>query len=375
MAMFAGAYFFFSLIGLSVATFTDIKNRIVSDKLTLSLAVLGLFLKALESFTAQSLEPLLYSIAAAAIAFAFAYLLWRLGVWAGGDVKLITALAFLNPVNYNFLGQALAADTGIFTSISLPIFPITLTLYSAMMVFPMGIMMSVSAGIKHREVLKKAFKKTFEKGKSLIGFALLVSGLKLLLAFFSVQDFYILPALIALAFLPKKFRKYSVIIFTLAGIILSAQEFAVNSIVVALPLLLIYAFWNYYSESREYAFREKISTARLEEGMIPDRFVVERGNKTFFVEGPSMRKVIKQLMDNKLENAMHEFRIDGKVIAGPRQAGGLTVEQAEMLKALALKGEIPQKITVRKTMAFVPAILAAFILLQLTGDVLWNVVL
>jgi len=335
MVMFAGAYFFFSLIGLSVATFTDIKNRIVSDKLTLSLAVLGLFLKALESFTAQSLEPLLYSIAAAAIAFAFAYLLWRLGVWAGGDVKLITALAFLNPVNYNFLGQALAANTGIFTSIALPIFPITLTLYSAMMVFPMGIMMSVSAGIKHREVLKKAFKKTFEKGKSLIGFALLVSGLKLLLAFFSVQDFYILPALIALAFLPKKFRKYSVIVFTLAGIILSAQEFAVNSIVVALPLLLIYAFWNFYSESREYAFREKISTARLEEGMIPDRFVVERGNKTFFVEGPSMRKVIKQLMDNKLENAMHEFRIDGKVIAGPRQAGGLTVEQAEMLKALA----------------------------------------
>jgi len=368
-------FFSITVIGLLIATYTDLKERMVYNKLTYTLIGLGIGLKIIETIKTQSTEPILTAIAGGVIAFAVAYLLWRLGVWAGGDVKLVTAIAVINPINYAALAGMLSLTNWPFTTINLPIFSISIIIYSALAVFPLGLLMSLTAVTKHPRILEKTIETLKEKAKQIVGLGVLIAGTRIILGQLGVMDFFVLVVLVGMTFLPKKIRLWSTIAIALAGLALNIGDFVLNSVYVILPLLFLYGFWKLYSESKEFAFKQTIQTAKLEEGMIPDKYLVEKGSKVELVERPSIKRVIKNLMNNRIENSLEDFQIKGKIIASPSQAGGITGENVKLLKEKAEKGLAPKKIVVRKTMAFVPAILIAYLALQLTGDLLWNLIL
>ena len=389
MLPFIPIYFAISAGALLVATFTDLKERLVSNKLTYGLAIIGLLLKGAESYYAGSLMPLEVSIAGGVIGFAAAYVLYMLGVWAGGDVKLVAALSFVNPINYAALAWILPAGISPFGNIALPVFSISLIISSALMVFPIGIAMSIGAALGHKNILAQTLKAVRSKALGLLGAAALVSGTRIILQWISIQnpgvfgfgvyaenliDFISLAALLLAAFAPKNIGKYAAIVLGAAGIALSPSEFIFSGFAVAIPLLVVYAIWKLYSESREVAFKETIPVSKISEGMIPDKYVVLRGKKIEFVEGPSIKTVIKQLISNKMQKALGDFHVDGKVLSSPREAGGISAKAAQELKEKAELGLAPKTISVRKTMAFVPAILAAYIALQIAGDILWFVI-
>ncbi|MCH7902925.1 prepilin peptidase [archaeon] len=368
-------FFFISVIGLLIATYTDLKERMVYNKLTYSIAVMGLLLKGFESFQSQSIEPLATALVAGMVAFAAAYILYRTGVWAGGDVKLVTALSILNPINYGFLVQFLPIQSELFATLTLPIFPIELIIYSAFAVLPLGVLMSLRQVFKHPEIVQKLRDVFVQRTIRIAELAILITGLNLIFNELSLIEFLVLPVLIIIAFLPSKVKIATTIIIGLIGVSMGLEVFIVNFVSIGIPLLLIYLLWKIYSESKEYAFKETIKVKDLEEGMIPDKYIVERNSKIEFVEGPSIKSVIKNLMNNRIENAIKDFKIKGRVLASPKAAGGLTNKDVKELKEKAAKGLMVKTINVRKTMAFVPAILVAYIVLQLTGDLLWNIIL
>src|SRR3989344_1404823 len=139
MLPFTAIYFFVSIAALLIATFTDLKERLVSNRLTYGLALLAILLKGSESYIAGNTAPLETALLGGAIGFAVSYLLYKLGVWAGGDVKLVTALSLMNPINYAYLAGALGFSSLASGSVQLPVFAAALTLCSALMVFPIGI--------------------------------------------------------------------------------------------------------------------------------------------------------------------------------------------------------------------------------------------
>ena len=373
--MFALVYFFISIAGLIYATYTDLKERLVQNKLNFAIAGTAITFKIFESIYTSSAEPILFSIFSGIIAFIFAYFLWKLGVWAGGDVKLLTAIGFANPFNLAILTNIVPIETNLFGTINFPVFTITLAIYSALMVFPLGIFMSLMALIKHPVALKKAFERVKEKSIGIGLTGLTIAGITIILETSKLDTFFLFPAIVILAFTPKKERIWVIGVIAIIGAVLSAETFAFNFAAITIPIILIYTFWRTYVESKEYAFREKINVNDLEEGMIPDEYIVEKNGKVEFVEGPSIKKVIKQLMDNKIEKALQNFKIEGRVISSPMQAGGIEEKEVKELQKMAKEGKIPHIIKVRKTMAFVPAILLAYFVLQLTGDFLWNVIL
>ena len=373
--MFAATYFFLSIIGLGYATYTDLKERIVPNKLTFALIGTGIVLKLFESFSLNSYEPIMYSLIAGAIGFAFGYLLWRLGVWAGGDVKLVTAIAILNPFNTAMLSQFLPIQHSLLNAITFPVFPITLTIYSALMVFPLGIAMSLGAALKHKEVLKTAWKNTMEKAISLISLGILVTGITTLLENFLIDRVLLFPILIVFAIFPKKARLPVIVLAGIYSAYFGLIEFVQSTLTISLPLIIAYGFWNLYSASKKYAFSENVKINELNEGMIVDSYIIKRGKSLTIEEGPSIKKVIKQLIDNKLEKALQDVKIEGEIIASPKHAGGLEQETVDMLKQEAKKGNFPKEIRVKKSMAFVPAIFLAYIVLQISGDIIWNLIL
>ncbi len=366
------SYFFLTLISLIIATYTDLKERMVYNKLTYSIAIIAIILKIIESIQTQTIEPIFLSISAGIIAFVFGWLLWKLGVWAGGDVKLVTAIALLNPINYAIIGKFLNFPNPLIT-ISLPLFAITLIIYSSLSVMPIGFLMSITAIFKHKEILTKVKQNLIKKGKQLISLSVLLAGLKIIIETIPLDTFFILPFVILIGFLPKKIRVITIILTAITGAILSLEPFLFNSITICLPLIIVYAFWKLYSESKQYAFREKILLKDLEEGMIPDKYIIEKNGVIEFTERPSIKRVIKNIMNNKIETTLEDFKIKGNIIGNPSIAGGFTQEQVDELKEKAKQGKMPKEIIVRKTMAFVPAILLGYILLQVTGDILWAI--
>jgi preflagellin peptidase FlaK len=74
------------------ATYTDLRARVIPDALNYGALALALVLAHLGGVLTPA------HLALVALAFAFAYALYRLGAWAGGDVKFYTALLAYYPL-------------------------------------------------------------------------------------------------------------------------------------------------------------------------------------------------------------------------------------------------------------------------------------
>lgn len=94
-----------TIVFSSLAAFYDIKKNIVPDELNFSLLVFGLMSNLILSILSDNVKYILASIISMFVTYVVSYLLWRLKIWAGGDVKLFTSIATVIPlgININFL--------------------------------------------------------------------------------------------------------------------------------------------------------------------------------------------------------------------------------------------------------------------------------
>ena len=88
-----------------LATIFDVKTGIISNKLNLSLLVFGLITNLILSILSNNIKYVLCSIISMFVTYIVTLLFWKLKIWGGGDVKLLTAIATVIPfgVNIDFL--------------------------------------------------------------------------------------------------------------------------------------------------------------------------------------------------------------------------------------------------------------------------------
>ncbi len=252
-----------ALAGLAYASYTDLKETIVPDWLNYLLIAFGILYHAYLSAITASFVPIGLSLMGTALAFAFAYLLWRIGAWAGGDVKLFTALGALTPGTNLLL-------------------PFVILINSVAISFPFLV-----AYIFAKTVFQKRLHKVFR--------GMLLHGTEqgLLLGAFSAGFLYLLPdglawasaLLVAVAFLLPPYLRY--------GLALLIGIPALASYSQALPIFAASAaialFWQAISYGREHALRQRIPLSRIREGMIAAETVYAKGGKAA-VFHPSWRQ-------------------------------------------------------------------------------------
>lgn len=102
-----------------IASLSDIKYNIIHNKLVFSLLILGFFINFIFTLYFNNLFFILSSIISTTITFIITYVLWKLGLWAGGDVKLITAISAIIPINFLFLNETFHPQQLIFIPFSL----------------------------------------------------------------------------------------------------------------------------------------------------------------------------------------------------------------------------------------------------------------
>lgn len=138
------------LFSISAAIF-DIRCSIVPDKLTFSLLFFGLISNLFLSIISANIKFILASFISMVVTFFITYMLWRLKMWGGGDVKLFTAIATVIPfgLNINFLN--------IFPQISIYPFAFSIVVNSILVSFPFLVAFLIYLIIKNETFKKHPF--------------------------------------------------------------------------------------------------------------------------------------------------------------------------------------------------------------------------
>ncbi|MBI5872442.1 prepilin peptidase [archaeon] len=370
---FSFLFFLITLLFLIIASITDLKARIVSNKFNYSMLALGLFLHAVQALVENNLQVLLFTILAVVATFICAFLLWKLGVWAGGDVKLFTALAALVPFNPALVPQLLGYAQGIFAPLSLPIFPLTLFIFSIFSVMPLGILLSIKGILKKKELKKRLSKELKQIALYAFFFSLAIAGFEQLFAKLQISAFLIVIPLLVLAFFPKKTQALLSMLAFLAGfysspaLIIFSDFFWVFASLIAVSFFLKLFF---VSRKEILIIEKKIS--KLKEGDIVAETIVECKGKVLRMQGIGFSETFKYLKNNNLAALLQALKPKGRILADRHSAAGVTLEELKELKALVRKKKLEDKIKVKLSTAFVPGVLVAFIILAFASDAFWR---
>jgi len=193
--------FLVSLSALIYATYSDLRWRIIPNKLTYALIGGGLGLQAVYAYTAGNPMQFIIAAGVTALAFAGSYGLWKLGVWAGGDVKLMAGLAALNPVNHAALAGFFGFTGGLFAPVSLPLFPLSLFLFSVLSMAPYAVLISVNALARRADLRAELFGVFKTRALQALGAGIAVSGVSAVLNHLGLPGMLLLPVMLVLALL------------------------------------------------------------------------------------------------------------------------------------------------------------------------------
>lgn len=113
-----------------LAVIFDVKTGIISNKLNFSLLIFGLISNLFLSVLSTNIKYILCSIISMFVTYIVTLLFWKLKIWGGGDVKLLTAIATVIPfgINVNFLN--------IYPQLSVYPFSFTVIINSILVAFP-----------------------------------------------------------------------------------------------------------------------------------------------------------------------------------------------------------------------------------------------
>ncbi|KXB05699.1 hypothetical protein AKJ50_00240 [candidate division MSBL1 archaeon SCGC-AAA382A13] len=118
----------FALVGSCVAVFTDLRERIIPNRLTYPLIVVGIGFHLVVGFYRGEFVLAFFGVFGAGLAFSLGYFMYLTGGWAGGDVKLFTAFGALLP--------AYESPHVVSPLVAYPLFPITILINSVLAAIP-----------------------------------------------------------------------------------------------------------------------------------------------------------------------------------------------------------------------------------------------
>ncbi|MBU2099726.1 hypothetical protein KKB11_00670, partial [Candidatus Micrarchaeota archaeon] len=283
------------------------------------------------------------------------------------------------PFNLGFIREILGLKFALLSSISIPIFPLTLFIYSIFSMLPYGAILSFNVIKKRNDLRKELIEDMKKRLIQSIKLIALITGLNyvlvnVLLINNSIFLFVIvIVSLILSAKLNAKIRIPLILVLFGYAVYFDLQNSFQNFFTGVFFVYLLYVLLKLFSFSRKYALRKKIKVNELEEGMIPAVSFYEVEGKIIEKKALETGKIINNLRNNNLEALLQELHPKGKEIVSMRKAAGLEEKEIIELKKLAKEKKIPEEIEIKLTAPMVPAVLIAYVLVNITGDLIWNI--
>lgn len=327
---------YFALLFLLISSYFDVRYREIPDLLVWPFFLLGILLHLNRIF------ELLHVIF---LCLLIDSILYKLGVWAGGDFKFFLAFSTLFPFSErNFV---LAPPISVFTN----------TLLCSISFIVLRSLLEAKRRGDLSEIVKKSF------GSIYRSFPFVFSLVAL-----SKRVHWILSSTLGLAFLflPKKL----VYAFFFPIFLYTAFYDPFYAIFLSLTqtLILFISFLTF--ESSKYFLKKisrmKVPVEMLEEGMILSKSIVEQNGRIVEFE-PDLEKFARELKEGGIKRAIRSLKPKGKMIVNASKADGLTKEEIEVLKKLKEQGLI-ELVEIKKSMPLIPFFLPGFLIFLALGD-------
>jgi len=355
-------YFTFALITLLISTYTDFKERIIPDKLTYSAIIIGILLHLFETIVAQN-NSFFICISNTIIAFLFAYLLWYIGLWAGGDVKIFTAIISLTPTNFSFFNIfKFNSYFGIVSPFFFYFFIATILLMA-----PYSLLIAIKRTLVQKKLRNEFIQKLKNIPKMIPNlFLLSIFAVSLTILFPLYYSLIFSFLILAFAFLfPPTVKIILAIFFSIIALFFKKELFLFQTfstfIYLTFALLFLKTLISLLSTSIK-ALHKKKRISQLKEGDILAKQLIFENN-SYKWHSLSITNIIKYLRCRNFNRALAELNPQKIVIS--TNAAGLTNKQIEKLKKLAKENKIPQEVELKESAPLAQAMLLAFIILHL----------
>ena len=362
---------FIAIIACLYASYTDLKSGIIQNKLTFSLISLGSVLNAVYAFMINDIMFIVVGVIFTAVIFALGYIFWKLGAWAGGDVKLFTALAALLPfypltLSYNIWGVA-------FPIVSFYGFPITLIINSLLSILPFLLIYVLFIAIRRKPYLLDELLAPIKDYKKNIVLAFVTTSAVTLtygiLPYLPYRTLLMsLVFIIVLSFiiskLPDMIKAVILSVFTVYALYLNIKITVIGIAVIFLSITAVGIIRKLITSVNRKALQDDYEISDLKEGMIPAYNMYEKADEVYIDNKGFFDKIKESLKKGDPTSFMAS---KGKLLISS-MAAGLTKEDINLLKDLYSENKVDSKIKIKRGVPFAPSILIGLLISLFIGD-------
>lgn len=353
------------------ASYTDITKGIIPNRLTFPLIGVGMVLNGIYAILIGDLWYLILGLIITGVIFGLGYIFWKMGAWAGGDVKLFTALAALLPfypavVSYQVFSHTFPMEA------AYP-FPLTVIINSILSMLPFLLIYVLFVAMRTKpHLLGELLSPIKEWQKNLVTTLLITSAVTISVLVVQVINYpnliLYLILIYLLAFLISKLPKY-----VKAGLIAVAvfysfytyfQVTLMGIITLLLTLIAIGMVRKLLTSVSREALQDDYPVEGLEEGMILAYKLYQTNDEVEWDEKGFFTKIKETFAKKDLTLIS---RPPGKLVISSL-AAGLTKDDIKLLKKLRKEGKIKEEVRIKRGVPFAPSILIGLLLSLFIGD-------
>lgn len=360
-----------AVLSCTYASYSDLKRGIIPNKLTFPLIGLGLVLNGIYSFLTGNILLIIAALIITAVIFVLGYIFWKMGAWAGGDVKLFTALAALLAIyppliSYNILSYQMPVYA------NYP-FPFTLIINSILSMLPFLLIYVLYIAIKTKPyLLKELFAPVKDYRKNLL-LALVVTAAGTITLnitpYFPIKS--ILISVILLFVLSLVINKLPNLIKAVLVAAITALALYQNLLVtitgivsVFIIIIVVEIIRKLLTSVSKKALQDDYKIEELKEGMIAAENLYQKDDEVYYDDKSFTQKIREALKTGDISRISAPR---GKLLVSTL-AAGLKDEDIQLLKKLKSEDKIPDTFMVKKGVPFAPSILIGLLISLFIGD-------
>jgi len=360
-----------AIIACIYASYTDMNRGIIPNRLTFPLIGLGLVLNGFYAFLIGDIWYLILSLIITGAIFGLGYLFWKMGAWAGGDVKLFTALAALLPfypaiITYQFLNYTFPLEA------AYP-FPLTLIINSILSMLPFLLIYVLFVAMRTKpHLLGELLSPIKEWQKNLVTTLLITAAVTISVLIVQLINYpnliLYLILIYLLSFLISKLPNYVEAIIIAVAVIYSLYAYfqvtLIGIITLFVTLIVIGIVRKLLTKVSREALQDDYPLNELKEGMILAHKLYQINDKLEWDEKSFFTKIKETFASKDLTLIS---RPPGKLVISSL-AAGLTNDDIKLLKKLLKEGKIKDQIRIKRGVPFAPSILIGLLISLFIGD-------
>jgi preflagellin peptidase FlaK len=360
-----------AIIACFIASYTDIRWGIIPNKLTFPLIGLGIALNVLIAFMIDSIWYLIASLVITLVVFGLGYLFWRLGAWAGGDVKLYTALAALIPFYFPLVSyQVLGVEMPIIATYP---FPFTIIINSILSILPFLLIFVFYIVLKKkRHLLKEIISPVMDWKKNIVLTLVITSAVTI--TFFITQQIQFQLILLSLILiyllsliiskLPNQVKTVLVSLITVFALFNNFWVTFFGLIILFVSIILLEIIKKILTSVSKEALQDDVLIKNLQEGMIPAYNMYEKGDEVYVDDKGLFSKISSAFRSRDMSQLTNT---PGKLLISS-MAAGLSEENINLLVKLEKEKKIEETLRIKIGVPFAPSIFIGLLISLFIGD-------